>query len=71
MSEDMPFFASDTGRYEVRIAGSTRPGPRTDSLALAMMIAGALLELGRAAEIRDRRDVRGAQELRPSADTHL
>lgn len=41
----MPLFASafadDVGRYEVRIAGSASPGPRYDSLARALLVAGA------------------------------
>jgi hypothetical protein len=39
----------------VRIAGSSCPVQRTDSCALALVIAGALLALGRAAQLRDRR----------------
>jgi hypothetical protein len=53
-----PLFARDpltSDRYEVRIAGSSCPGLRTDSPAIALVIAGALLALGRAAQLRDRR----------------
>jgi hypothetical protein len=52
-----PLFARDpltASRYEVRLAGGACPGLRTDSLALATAVAGALLALGRAAEVRDR-----------------
>jgi hypothetical protein len=51
-----PLFARDpltSDRYEVRIAGSSCPGLRTDSPAIALAVA--LLTFGRAAQLRDRR----------------
>jgi hypothetical protein len=52
----MPLFGSDVGRYEVRLAGGACPGLRTNDLALATAIAGALLERGRAVEVWDRQE---------------
>jgi hypothetical protein len=45
MSDDLPlspYGALITGRYKVRLAGGVGPGLRTDDLALAMAIAGAV-----------------------------
>jgi hypothetical protein len=45
--------SDDAGRHEVRITGRGVPGPRTEWLAWACPVAGAMLAIGHAAEVRD------------------
>jgi hypothetical protein len=74
MSYDVPLSPCGSltaARYEVRLAGGASVGLRTDDLALAMAIAGAVLALGRRPAVRDTlaaRDMRARSRLPTDAD---